>query len=183
MSRRFFALFLTILLLASTVPSATANNYKGYQLSRGEVTDFSLIDQNGNEVNLHHGPGEILVVAFIFTRCPDVCPIITQSLKSVQQGLSEDYAQQVEFMSITVDPEYDTPERLNEYTELHNVNWSHLTGDLEELEEIWQEFGLVVQKNVIEAHVGEINGYQSNDSTVVFVDGTGNYSELMFLPT
>ena len=126
MPRRFFALFLTILLLASTVPSATANNYKGYQLSRGEVTDFSLVDQNGNEVNLHHGPGEILVVAFIFTRCPDVCPIITQSLKSVQQGLSEDYAQQVEFMSITVDPEYDTPERLKEYTELHNVKWSHL---------------------------------------------------------
>ncbi len=86
MSKRPFALFLTILLLASTVPSATANNYKGYQLSRSEVTDFSLVNQNGDQVNLHHGPGEILVVAFIFTTCPDVCSIITQSLKSVQQA-------------------------------------------------------------------------------------------------
>jgi len=183
MSKRTFALFLTILLLASTVPSATANNYKGYQLSRSEVTDFSLIDQNGDQVNLHHGPGEILVVAFIFTTCPDVCSIITQSLKSVQQGLGEEYAQDVEFMSITVDPEYDTPERLKEYTQLHDVNWSHLTGDLAELEKVWKEFGLVVQKNVIEAHVGEGNGYQSNDSTLMLVDGNGNSSELMFLPT
>lgn len=183
MSNRWITILITVLLMASTIPSASANNYKGYQLSRGEVSDFSLINQNGDQVNLHHGPGEILVVAFIFTRCPDVCPVITQALKSVQQGLPVEYAHQIEFMSITVDPEFDTPERLKEYTDLHNVNWSHLTGDLEKLEDIWKEFGLVVQKNVISAHIGEVNGYQSNDSTVVFVDGNGNSSELMYLPT
>ena len=131
MSNRWITILISVLLMASTIPSASANNYKGYQLSRGEVSDFSLINQNGDQVNLHHGPGEILVVAFIFTRCPDVCPVITQALKSVQQGLPVEYAHQIEFMSITVDPEFDTPERLKEYTDLHNVNWSHLTGDLD----------------------------------------------------
>jgi protein SCO1/2 len=181
MKRRIIAYFLISVLLVSLVPTTSA--YKGYQLSRGAISDFTLIDQDENNVTLSLSNGEILVVAFIFTRCPDVCPVITQSLKSVQDGLSSDYSDDVGFMSISVDPEYDTPERLKAFTELHDVNWPHLTGDLEAMEELWNNFGLVVQKNVIEAHVADENGHQSNDSTVIFVDGEGNSSELMSLPT
>ena len=181
MKNRFIAYILISLLLVSLVPSTSA--YKGYQLSRSEVTDFTLIDQDGNNVSLHHSSGEILVVAFIFTRCPDVCPVITQSLKSVEEGLSSEYSDEVRFMSISVDPEYDTPERLKAFSDKHDANWSHLTGELEVMEEVWSSFGLVVQKNVIEAHIAEENGHQSNDSTVTFVNGEGNTSELMFMPT
>jgi len=181
MKSRVIAYFLIGLLLISLVPTTSA--YKGYQLSRGAVADFTLIDQDENNVSLSLSNGEILVVAFIFTRCTDVCPIITQSLRSVQEGLSSEYSDDVGFMSITVDPEHDTPERLKAFSELHDANWSHLTGDLEVMEEVWNSFGLVVQKNVIEAHVAEGNGHQSNDSTVTFVDGAGNSSELMVMPT
>ena len=149
MRSRIIAYFLISILLVSLVPSTTA--YKGYQLSRGPISDFSLIDQDGETVNLNRSSGEIIVVAFIFTRCPDVCPVITQALRSVQQGLSPEYSDDVRIMSISVDPEYDTPERLKAFSELHDVNWSHLTGDLEVMEEVWKSFGLVVQKNVIEA--------------------------------
>lgn len=181
MKTRVLAYFLISILLLSLVPPTSA--YKGYQLSRGSVTDFTLIDQDGNNVTMNRSNGEILVVAFIFTRCPDVCPVITQSLKSVQNGLSSEYSDDVGFISITVDPEYDTPERLKAFTELHNANWPHLTGELEVMEDVWNSFGLVVQKNVIEAHIADENGHQSNDSTITFVDGEGNSSELMFLPT
>ena len=181
MRSRIIAYFLISILLVSLVPSTSA--YKGYQLSRGPVSDFSLIDQDGQTVTLNRSSGEIIVVAFIFTRCTNVCPVITQSLRSVQQGLSPEYSADVEFMSISVDPDYDTPEQLKAFTELHDANWSHLTGDLEVLEEVWKSFGLVVKKNVIEAHIAEENGHQSNDSTVTFVDGEGNSSELMVLPT
>ncbi|MDP6334517.1 MAG: SCO family protein, partial [Candidatus Poseidoniaceae archaeon] len=181
MKTRVLAYFLISILLLSLVPPTSA--YKGYQLSRGSVTDFTLIDQDSNNVTMNRSNGEILVVAFIFTRCPDVCPVITQSLKSVQNGLSSEYSDDVGFISITVDPEYDTPERLKAFTELHNANWPHLTGELEIMEDVWNSFGLVVQKNVIEAHIADENGHQSNDSTITFVDGEGNSSELMFLPT
>ena len=181
MRSRIVAYFLISILLVSLVPSTSA--YKGYQLSRGAVSDFTLIDQDGENVTLNRSNGEILVVAFIFTRCTDVCPVITQSLRSVQDGLSSEYSDEVEFMSISVDPEHDTPEQLKAFAELHDANWSHLTGDLEVMEEVWNSFGLVVQKNVIEAHIAEENGHQSNDSTVTFVDGEGNSSELMVLPT
>lgn len=181
MKVRVVAFFLISILLVSLVPTTSA--YKGYQLSRGSVTDFTLIDQDENNVTLSLTNGEILVVAFIFTRCTDVCPVITQSLRSVQDGLSSEYSDDVGFISISVDPEYDTPERLKDFSELHDANWSHLTGELEVMEEVWNSFGLVVQKNVIEAHIADGNGHQSNDSTVTFVDGEGNSSELMFLPT
>ena len=148
MRSRIVAYFLISILLVSLVPSTSA--YKGYQLSRGAVSDFTLIDQDGENVTLNRSNGEILVVAFIFTRCTDVCPVITQSLRSVQDGLSSEYSDEVEFMSISVDPEHDTPEQLKAFAELHDANWSHLTGDLEVMEEVWNSFGLVVQKNVIE---------------------------------
>lgn len=130
MKVRVVAFFLISILLVSLVPTTSA--YKGYQLSRGTVTDFTLIDQDENNVTLSLTNGEILVVAFIFTRCTDVCPVITQSLRSVQDGLSSEYSDDVGFISISVDPEYDTPERLKAFSELHDANWSHLTGELED---------------------------------------------------
>ena len=179
--KSLLALLVVSLFVTSAIPTATA--YKGYQLSRPPVEDFSLIDQNNQNVNLTDSRGDVVVVAFIFTRCPDVCPVITQLLRSVESGIGADYEEHVSVISISVDPEYDTPERLKEYTELHNVNWPHLTGDIADMESIYTNFGLVVQKNVIEAHIGDINGHQAEDSTVTFVNKSGVSTELMNTPT
>ena len=71
----------------------------------------------------------------------------------------------------------------NNYTELHGVDWPHLTGDKAEMEPIWSSFGLVVQKNVIDAHLNDINGHQAEDSTLMFVNKSGVATELMNTPT
>ncbi len=181
LKRSSFASLVVLMFLISVIPSGFA--YKGYQLSRGPVEDFTLTDQHGEEFNLSDTRGDVVIAAFIFTRCPDVCPIITQSLRGVQEQLGDDYQEYVSTISITVDPEYDTPERLNEFTELHGVNWSHLTGTLEVMEPIWASFGITVQKAVIEAHIGDINGHQADDSTVMLVNKSGVATELMNLPT
>ena len=182
MSRKSIITALVIsMFLVSVIP--TANAYKGYQLSRGPVDDFTLTNQNNELMNLTDFRGDVVVVAFIFTKCPDVCPIITQLLRSVDEGLTSEYQEHVSIISISVDPEYDTPEMLKDYTELHGVNWPHLTGDPVEMEPIWSSFGLVVQKNVIDAHLGEINGHQAEDSTLMFVNKSGVATELMNTPT
>ena len=182
MSKRMFITALVIsMFLVSGIP--TANAYKGYQLSRGPVDDFTLTNQDNELMNLTDFRGDVVVVAFIFTKCPDVCPVITQLLRSVDEGLSTEYQDHVSIISISVDPEYDTPEMLKQYTELHGVNWPHLTGDKAEMEPIWSSFGLVVQKNVIDAHLGDINGYQAEDSTLMFVNKSGVATELMNIPT
>ena len=159
-----------VLLVLSLLLLAPVEAYKGSQLTRGPVDSFQLIDQNGDAYSFDFDSEGIIVASFIFTRCPDVCPVITQSLKSVEQELTERERQDVTFVSITVDPEYDTPERLAAYADLHGVDWPHLTGTVEELEPVWATFGLVVQTAVIEAHV---MAYQPAESSVT-IAGTDN---------
>ncbi len=173
------ATLLISLLLCSVVPTSSA--YVGYQVSRGEVPDFTLVDQDGNDTNLSQYKGSILVVAFIFTRCPDICPVITQSLKSVEMGLSNEYREHVEFMSISLDPRYDTPERLKEYTELHGVDWAHLTGEVNTMKEVWFNFGMNATETPIEPE--EPIEITEEEPTVTFIDGTGIATELMYNPT
>ena len=179
--KSLLAALVIMMFCISAIPTATA--YKGYQLSRGPVDDFTLTNQDNIQMNLSDFRGDVVVVAFIFTKCPDVCPIITQLLRSVEAELGEEYQEHISIISVTVDPGYDTPEQLKAYTEMHGANWPHLTGELEYMEGIWDSFGLVVQKNVLAAHLGEINGHQSADSTVVFVNESGVAIELMNTPT
>ena len=136
------SLAMATLLLIATAPLSSA--YKGHQLSRAEVVDFTLVDQNNENFTFSQSFSDVHVIAFIFTRCPDVCPVITQSLKLVQDGLSAEDAEMVEFVSITVDPSYDTPEQLHLFTDYHNVAWPHLT------------------------EVKNITAFESNNSLVIF---------------
>ncbi len=172
---RFITVVMAGLLLIASTPLSSA--YKGHQLSRAEVLDFTLTDQHNENFTFSQSLSEVHVVAFIFTRCIDVCPVITQSLKLVQQGLSESDAEEVQFISISVDPRYDTPERLSEFTALHGVEWPHLTGDSSLLTDVYNSFGVLVQEDVIQAHIA------NSEPTVTFVDSSGNTSEMMWEPT
>ena len=169
------AVFMALFLFLASIPTASA--YNGHQLSRAEVLDFTLTDQNNQNFTFSQSIADVHVVAFIFTECPDVCPVITQSLKLVQDGLSDTDAQEVEFISISVDPRRDTPERLATFTELHGVDWPHLTGEADVLAEVYNTFGIIVQEDVIEAHIG------NSDPTVTYVDTNGTATEMMFEPT
>jgi cytochrome oxidase Cu insertion factor (SCO1/SenC/PrrC family) len=174
--RKLMVLSVCFALLVAATPNAAA--YKGHQLSRNDIVDFTLIDQSGENFTFSTLDTDVTVVAFIFTSCPDVCPVITQSLRLVQEGLSESDADRVSFVSISVDPERDTPEALTEFTERHGVSWPHLTGDKEILADVYRSFGVLVEQEVIDAHIGV-----NQDPTVTLVDPSGNATELMFQPT
>ncbi len=142
MLRRTLTFAICMALLVAATPTASA--YKGFQLSRNDVLDFTLTDQTGENFTFSTLDKEVTVVSFIFTSCPDVCPVITQSLRLVQEGLSDEDAERVGFVSISVDPERDTPEVLSEYMELHGASWPHLTGDMDVLSEVYGNFGILV---------------------------------------
>ena len=65
---------------------------------------FTLTNQDNELMNLTDFRGDVVVVAFIFTKCPDVCPIITQLLRSVDEGLTSEYQEHVSIISISVEP-------------------------------------------------------------------------------
>jgi protein SCO1/2 len=107
-----------------------------------KMASFSLIDQTGKTVSLSDFAGKLVVVDFIYTRCPlpDVCPRLSATFSSVSKKLPD-----VEFLSITVDPQFDTPEVLSEYARRWQAgeSWRFLTGTAEQIQEVAGLFGLI----------------------------------------
>ncbi|MBT3970704.1 MAG: SCO family protein [Euryarchaeota archaeon] len=161
MRRVVLALLLTSsLLLSGCLGGGDTNepnpDFYGFAIDGAQVTDFSGIDQHGENFTYSNIDSKVTIVAFIFTRCPDVCPITTHLLSQVSTELG-DKMEDVTIISISVDPEYDTPERLLEFTESHSVDWPHITGDVETMQAVWDDFGIFVDKEYIAAHVMEDN--------------------------
>ena len=91
---RIIAVFITGLLLSVVLAGAPVSAYNGIQLSYASVGNFTLVDQNNSEYKLSDATEEIVVISFFFTRCPDVCPVITQNLKLVHDTLPEELRRQ-----------------------------------------------------------------------------------------
>jgi protein SCO1 len=115
----------------------------------GAAPDFALTSQDGAEVTLGSLRGRVVAVTFIYTFCPDVCPMLTDKMARVQDELGKDFGTKVAFVSITIDPERDTPAVLKEYAEAFKVNfagWSFLTGEPAAVLEVAHRYGVAVAK-------------------------------------
>lgn len=95
----------------------------------GDVSNFTLTNQFGRAVSLQDLRGHVWVGDIIFTRCTGPCPAMTRRMKGVQDALGQ--GSQVKLVSLTADPEHDTPEVLKNYASQFGVDssrWSLLTG-------------------------------------------------------
>src|SRR5919106_6159056 len=113
----------------------------------GAAPDFALTSQDGAEVTLASLRGKVVAVAFIYTFCPDICPMLTDKMARVQDELGADFGTDVAFVSITVDPERDTPEVLSDYAAAFDADlagWSFLTGAPAAVREVAQKYGVAV---------------------------------------
>lgn len=92
-----------------------------------KVPAFSLTDRDGTVFSLDDLAGKPWVADFVFTRCPGVCPIMTQRMKDLVGDMPSGLAR---YVSVSVDPTYDTPEILQAYAEKHDAgpDWHFLTG-------------------------------------------------------
>ncbi len=112
------------------------------------ISDFSLTDQRGRPFHFQKVRGKLVVLTFVYTTCPDACPLITSSLRRLQTELLARETRSVFFLSITTDPEVDSPQVLKSYGERYGVdfsNWSFLTGEEKELSSVWKAFGVTVE--------------------------------------
>jgi protein SCO1/2 len=95
----------------------------------GQVPDFSLIERSGRTVALADLRGKVWIVNFAYTQCTETCPTQTAQMARLQADLAGE--KDVRLVSITVNPEEDTPERLAEYAEGYGADperWFFLTG-------------------------------------------------------
>ena len=113
------------------------------------ISDFTLVDQISREFQFSKLTGRVVVVAFAYTTCPDICPLITAALRQVQSGLTPDERTKVFLLSITTDPEIDSPKVLAGYGKRYGAdftNWSFLSGDQAALQKVWKNFGVGVKR-------------------------------------
>jgi len=106
----------------------------------GNLPEFSLLNQEGAQVRAGDLKGHTLVVNFIFTSCPDTCPLLTAQMAKIQNQLKErNLSDQVRLVSITVDPATDTSSVLKTYAERYHADfstWTFLTGSVEEVQNV-----------------------------------------------
>ena len=133
----------------STNPGSSptaASGLQGTDLGGVLAPAFSLHDQFGKLVTLAQFAGKPLVLTFMYTHCPDVCPIMAERLHSVMVGLGAD-ARRVGVVAISVDPHGDTVASALNFSQVHHmVNyWHFLVGTQNELAPIWTKYAIDAQ--------------------------------------
>ena len=112
--------------------------------------EFTLTDQQGQPLALADLRGKAVLLDFIFTRCAGPCPILTSAHVSLQRRLPAEVAERTRFLSVSIDPDHDTPARMKAYAEERGADldrWSFLTGDPERVRGILRDYhvGTIVQ--------------------------------------
>lgn len=129
----------------------TAARGTGAYRELGEkMPGFALYDQDGKVVNAAEFRGKMVMLDFIYTRCPiaNMCPLETSKMVQTQQLARKAGVKNVEFISITLDPQNDTPGVLKEYAKDRSIdtsNFSFLTGPEQAVKDLLTQFGVLAQ--------------------------------------
>ena len=139
------------LLDASTRALTQDTSMRGKEVYReiGETApDFTLLDQEGRAVSMNRFRGKQIVVNFIFSRCPiaTMCPAATQRMMALQKAAKAAGVNDLELVSISLDPEYDTPGVLKDYAAVRGIdtaNFSFLTGPDAAVRQLLAQLGVI----------------------------------------
>ena len=115
----------------------------------GPAPAFTLTAQDERRVSLADLRGKVVVLTFIYTTCVDTCPLLTAKMAALQGRLGADFGLRVFFVSITVDPERDTPAVLKGYGAAHGARfdgWAFMTGTPGEIREVAKRYGIFYKK-------------------------------------
>ena len=132
------------LLVVVTAACSRQDAMVGTVLSSSEpAAPFELRDQFGEPAAIADYSGQVVVLTFLYTYCPDICPAATHRLRQTHELLGDD-ADRVEFVAISVDPQRDSVERAYQYSLEKGMEdrWRFLVGSEEELSPIWRDYWL-----------------------------------------
>ena len=144
--RRWWPEVLCSLIVAALLAACGGGaEFRGNELTGGErAADFALYDQFGSEVSLSERRGDVVVLTFLYTYCPDICPVVAGHLADLRDELSGEpgLMDRVSILVVSVDPERDTVDRAREYSDWYGMldGWSYLVGGRERLERIWADY-------------------------------------------
>lgn len=127
--------------------AATTGGLQGTDLGGQSAPDFRLTDQYGKQVALSQFRGKPVVLTFLYTNCPDQCPLTAEKLHATLQGMGKD-AQNVGIIAVSTDPRRDTEEAALKFSQAHNMQdyWHYLIGPRETLAPVWSAYHIYAQE-------------------------------------
>jgi protein SCO1/2 len=175
-SKHFTIFFIAVLLGVGIIFAAWLTLQRPYTYNGSlldpplPAPDFSLRRANGEVFSLAERRGRFVLLFFGYTSCPDVCPTTLADFKHIFDRLGEQ-ADSLDFVMVTVDPERDTLQKIQDYVSLFNPRFIGLSGDLDEVKSVWDAYGVFVEKE----DTGSATGYLvSHTARVYVVDPHGN---------
>jgi protein SCO1 len=119
------------------------------------VPALALRDYTGRAVNLAAFRGKAVLVTFVYTHCPDVCPLIVTNLAAAQRQLASE-ARRLQILAVTVDPKRDTPRAVKEFLAARRATGAmdYLIGSRQQLLPVWKAWGVAVSTNKYEQAEG-----------------------------
>ena len=163
------AVFLTLSLLQGGAPDSRLAVIQ-------TAPDWRLIDQNGTALKAADFDGKVVLVSFIFTTCNGSCPATTHRMEKVHselktRGLLKN--DRVRLLSITLDPQRDTPQKLHDYMELYDADpksWTFLTGSKKTIDPVLDAFGMWAKPAA--------NGQLDHPSRIFLIDSRRRVREI-----
>jgi len=143
----------TILLVSCATPRLV-----GTELTPATAPpDFTLTDGiSGTPVTLSAQQGKVVVLSFLYTQCPDICPLTAEEFRQAQQKLTADERDRTLFVAVSVDPLHDTPAAVQAFAGDHGLatNFVFLVGAAAQLQAVWSAYGIRIETDPSVAGVG-----------------------------
>tara|TARA_B100000989_G_C19516096_1_gene461709 strand:+ start:137 stop:727 length:591 start_codon:yes stop_codon:yes gene_type:complete len=142
-----------------------------------KVPNFNFTNQNGKSFSHNQLKNKINVLDFFFTNCPGPCPIMTYNMKSLYDDFSS--SNDVQFISITVDPENDNIEVLKNYADINGINdqrWHLLTSELSKIKSLKRDGFMLFADDLPQGHAIKFILIDENGNIRKYFDGTDEAS-------
>jgi protein SCO1 len=165
--------------LSSNTPDATPtqdpSGLQGTGLGGGSAPDFRLTDQFGRPVSLSQFKGKPVIVTFLYTHCPDQCPLTAEKLHAVMLNLGSD-AQKVAVLAVSTDPKGDTTAAALNFSKVHKMEnyWHYLVGTHDQLSPIWSSY------SVYAAPTPTSTGGSVNHTSAIFIIDKQGHERVYF---
>jgi protein SCO1 len=166
----------------ATTTSTTANqtNLQGTNLGGTPAPDFLLKDQYGKTISLSQFKGKPVVLTFLYTHCPDVCPLTAEKIHTTMQSLGNS-TQNVAVVAVSMDPKGDTAATTQNFASVHKLGnyFYYLIGTHNELAPVWASYS-------VDAEAATSSGVVNHSSAIYVIDKQGNERALLdnnFTPT
>ncbi len=127
------------------VAGAATAGAQGMRWGAGYIPNVTVVAQDGRQLKFYDDviKGRIVVVSFIYTSCKDICPLVTGRLAMARERLDPEVAKTIQFISVSIDPENDTPEKLMQHAAAFGAgpDWLFLTGKRRDIDQIRYKLG------------------------------------------